>query len=110
MSRKPSLRGFAGRPEPPTTTARTVTRNFNLRYAPTSIVVSGNLLTWNYTVDLVGNPTAISQTQPAAVSRTYGYQDWQYYLTSGAGPWSGPLSWTYDKIGNRLTETRGSRA
>ena len=28
-----------------------------------------------------------------------------YFLTSGDGPW-GELSWNYDKIGNRLSETR----
>ncbi|MDX1998419.1 MAG: hypothetical protein SF066_11940 [Thermoanaerobaculia bacterium] len=81
------------------------TRSFDGRYVPTSIVASGNRLTWNYTTDNVGNPTAITQTQPAAESRTYGYQDHQYFLTTGNGPW-GNLSWTYDRIGNRLTETR----
>jgi RHS repeat-associated protein len=92
----------------PTTTARTVTRDYDLRYAPTAITVSGSQLTWSYTVDAAGNPTAIQQTQPAAVSRSYGYQDTQYFLTSASGPWNGPLSWSYDKIGNRLTETRDS--
>ena len=38
-------------------------------------------------------------------TRTYTYQDHQYFLTSGDGPW-GSLEWTYDRIGNRLTETR----
>ncbi|MDX1996402.1 MAG: hypothetical protein SF066_01680 [Thermoanaerobaculia bacterium] len=84
------------------------TRSFDGRYLPTAIQASGNRLTWNYTTDDVGNPTAITQTQPAAESRTYGYQDFQYFLTSGVGPWPGPLSWTYDRIGNRLTETRGA--
>jgi len=39
------------------------------------------------------------------VVRSYTYQDTQFYLTSASGPW-GDLSWTYDGIGNRLTETR----
>src|SRR5829696_8817360 len=43
----------------------------------------------------------------ATNNRTYGYQDHHYFLTQGNGPW-GPWSWTYDKIGNRLTETRGA--
>jgi RHS repeat-associated protein len=90
----------------PTTTSRTVTRDYDLRYAPTAITVSGSQLTWSYTVDGAGNPTAISQTQPSSVSRTYGYQDVQYFLTSASGPWNGPLSWSYDRIGNRLSETR----
>ena len=38
------------------------------------------------------------------VTKSYGYQDFDYFLTSAAGPW-GSQSWTYDKIGNRLTET-----
>lgn len=36
---------------------------------------------------------------------TYGYQDIDYFLTSATGPW-GDLAWTYDRIGNRLGETR----
>ncbi|MGB6363233.1 MAG: RHS repeat-associated core domain-containing protein [Thermoanaerobaculia bacterium] len=36
---------------------------------------------------------------------TYTYQDYQYFLETASGPW-GNLSWTYDKIGNRLTEER----
>ena len=31
--------------------------------------------------------------------------DYQYYLTQGDGPW-GDLAWTYDLLGNRLSETR----
>ena len=38
----------------------------------------------------------------------FGYQDFQYFLTQGDGPW-GDLSWTYDKIGNRITETRDGK-
>ena len=36
---------------------------------------------------------------------TYIYQDYQYFLEMASGPW-GELSWTYDKIGNRLSEER----
>jgi RHS repeat-associated protein len=39
----------------------------------------------------------------------YGYQDYQYFLTSGDGPW-GTLEWTYDTIGNRLSESRDGAA
>jgi RHS repeat-associated protein len=42
-----------------------------------------------------------------ANNRSYGYQDNVYFLTQGNGPW-GLRSWTYDRIGNRLTETRGA--
>ncbi len=38
-------------------------------------------------------------------SFSYQYQDHHYFLTQGTGPW-GTLDYTYDKIGNRLTETR----
>ncbi len=38
------------------------------------------------------------------MTRSYGYQDVDYFLTSADGPW-GSQSWTYDRIGNRLTET-----
>jgi hypothetical protein len=47
--------------------------------------------------DLVGSP-----------DRSYAYQPHQYFLTDAAGPWPGPLEWTYDRIGNRLTEDRNS--
>ena len=61
--------------------------------------------------------TQQQRTLPAPTeTRGYGYQDWQYYLTCGSGPWGGtacspsptgnPLQWTYDKIGNRATEVR----
>lgn len=83
----------------------TETHAFNNRYLPTSISVP-SLLSWSYTTDAVGNPTAITDTLNSANNRTYGYQNPQYFLTTGNGPW-GTRSWTYDKIGNRLTETRG---
>ncbi|MFN7964057.1 MAG: RHS domain-containing protein [Thermoanaerobaculia bacterium] len=40
-------------------------------------------------------------------NRAFTYQDIQYFLASAAGPWPGPLAWTFDKIGNRLSETSG---
>jgi len=42
---------------------------------------------------------------PVVDTRDYTYQDVQYFLTGGDGPW-GSLAWSYDRIGNRLTETR----
>ncbi|NJL29040.1 MAG: hypothetical protein HC897_14700, partial [Thermoanaerobaculia bacterium] len=84
------------------------THAYDPRYFPDRITVSGGgpRLDWDYTLDKVGNPTLIADLLTPAQSRTYGYQDFQYYLTLGNGPW-GNLSWTYDRIGNRLTETRG---
>ena len=63
------------------------------------------LLRWNYATDAEGNITAITNPNDAADSRSFGYQDVQYFLTTGNGPW-GNLSWSYDQIGNRLSETR----
>lgn len=81
----------------------TETHGYSTRYLPTSISVP-SLLSWSYTTDNVGNPTAIADTLNSANNRTYAYQDSQYFLATGNGPW-GNRSWTYDKIGNRLTET-----
>jgi YD repeat-containing protein len=78
----------------------TETHTFDQRYYPTTIS-AGTLLNWTYTTDAVGNITTI------APGRTYTYQDVQYFLTNGNGPW-GPRAWTYDSIGNRLTENRGT--
>jgi len=57
-----------------------------------------------------GSPTSISGTIAAigavsgnvAYSASFAYQDPQYFLTQGNGPW-GNRTWTYDKTGNRLT-------
>jgi YD repeat-containing protein len=42
---------------------------------------------------------------PPLSTRTYGYQAPQYFLILADGPW-GTLDWTYDRIGNRLSEMR----
>jgi RHS repeat-associated protein len=78
----------------------TETHAFDQRYHPTAISV-GTLLSLTYSTDAVGNITAI------APGRAFSYQDFQYFLTVGTGPW-GTRAWSYDSIGNRLTETRGS--
>jgi YD repeat-containing protein len=93
-------------------------RAHDQRYYPDRIrVLNGAtpVLDWDYTVDAVGNPVRIDETggpgslHQAAVPRIYGYQDQQYYLTQGDGPW-GALDWTYDRIGNRLSEQRDGGA
>jgi RHS repeat-associated protein len=83
----------------------TESHSFDQRFYPMAITVgtSGNpnlLPNWNYTTDAVGNIKAIG-------SQVYGYQDDQYFLTSATGPW-GSRVWTYDSIGDRLREDRGS--
>ena len=77
-------------------------RAFDARYFPEGITVPGRL-DWAYTMDSMGNVTAIGDNLNAANDRTYGYQDYHYFLATGNGPW-GARGWTYDKIGNRLTE------
>ncbi len=74
--------------------------------SPLSIQVAGTstLLEWQYTTDPVGNITLIDNLQ-SAQDRVFAYRDFQYFLTQGNGPW-GTRSWSYDKIGNRLSETR----
>jgi len=78
---------------------------FDARYFPSAVSVSGpTTLNWTYSVDSVGNITQISD---GSAPRTYSYVDNLYFLKQGDGPW-GPRSWTYDRIGNRLSEMRGA--
>jgi RHS repeat-associated protein len=85
-------------------------RTYDTRYFPSQIKVIDNashtLMSWTYGEDPVGNITGISDNLNAANNRTFQYQDLLYYLTTGSGPW-GSRSWTYDRIGDRLTEARG---
>jgi RHS repeat-associated protein len=53
----------------------------------------------------VGNVTSIADDLAPSASRSFTYQDQQYFLTQATGPWE-TLLWTYDKIGDRLTETQ----
>ena len=86
------------------------TRDYDDRYYPDRIQLGpsatpGSVLDWDYATDDVGNISDIIDA--AGPNRSYGYQDHQYFLTSATGPWTGALSWTYDTIGNRLSEQRG---
>ncbi len=81
----------------------TETRTYTTRYFPWTIEVPDRLR-WTYETDAVGNIAAIMDNVDPATSQTYSYQDYQYYLTGGVGP-LGDLSWSYDKTGNRLSET-----
>jgi RHS repeat-associated protein len=76
-------------------------RAFDGRYAPERITVS-SLLDWDYSTDAVGNPTAVTDLLDPAGTRSYSYQDVQYFLAGANGPW-GSEGWSYDRIGNRLT-------
>jgi RHS repeat-associated protein len=71
-------------------------------------IQAGTLMDWDYTLDGIGNPTAISGTiNGVAFAPTFSYQDSLYFLTQTDGPW-GNRTWTYDKIGNRSSFARTS--
>ena len=81
------------------------TRGFDGQYQPTAIT-AGSLLDWSYETDGVGNVLSITDELPGGDPvRSFAYQGPQYFLTGGTGPW-GALAWTYDRIGNRITEDR----
>jgi RHS repeat-associated protein len=48
---------------------------------------------------------AIDPSLGMADTIIFDYEDFDYFLEQADGPW-GDRSWTYDSIGNRLTETR----
>jgi RHS repeat-associated protein len=78
-------------------------RGYTSRYLPQSIQVPGRL-EQTYSTDAVGNILGIERPVGTVQwSSAFGYQDPQYFLTQGTGPW-GHLEWTYDRIGNRLSE------
>jgi len=79
-------------------------RGFDPRYHPASIQVPGRF-EWTYSTDGVGNVLEITDALHPLGSRSFAYQDHQYFLTRADGPW-GSLDWTYDRIANRMTETR----
>jgi RHS repeat-associated protein len=81
-------------------------RSFDDRYFPTRIAVPGTL-DRHYTTDGVGNVTGIDIVFGTTVHLTsYDYLDFTYFLTAAGGPW-GTMSWSYDRIGNRLGESIG---
>ena len=79
-------------------------RGATSRYFPSTLAVAGRL-DWTYTTDAMGNVTAIADNLNPSGSRTFAYQDVAYFLTQGDGPW-GTRSWTYDRVGHRLTAVR----
>ncbi len=88
---------------------QTETRSFDFAYRPSGVLLAGGSprLDWDYTTDKEGNVLAVADVLTPSASRSFTYQDVQYFLTGGTGPW-GSLAWSYDRIGNRLTETRDS--
>lgn len=61
---------------------------------------------WSYTTDPVGNPLTISSSLVPAQSRDYEYEPYSYFLERDQGYWLN--TFVYDKIGNRVSEIRGS--
>jgi RHS repeat-associated protein len=79
-------------------------RSFDPRYFPSRIKVPGRL-DQLYSTDRVGNILSLNRAVGAdRFFSTFVYQDPQYFLTEGNGPW-GRRAWSYDRIGNRLSET-----
>ncbi|MGD2071848.1 MAG: RHS domain-containing protein, partial [Gemmatimonadota bacterium] len=77
--------------------------------SPGSVTFSADgtiTLTDGFSVGSGAHFEAGSGALPEISHRSYTYQDVQYFLTGASGPWPEALSWTYDQIGNRLTETR----
>ncbi|HEX9940533.1 MAG TPA: RHS repeat-associated core domain-containing protein [Thermoanaerobaculia bacterium] len=78
-------------------------RSFDPRYFPSRIEVPGRL-DQLYSTDRVGNVLSLNRAVGAdRFFSTFVYQDPQYFLTEGNGPW-GRRAWSYDRIGNRLSE------
>ncbi len=79
------------------------------RFSGQSITGTGSpLLNHSYGYDANGNILAISDALDPTHNKTYGY-DLLNRLTSATGPWGtgaaqAALSYTYDGVGNRLTE------
>ena len=85
---------------PPTTE----TRSHDFRYTPTGIALSGGQFAWTYATDANGNVLSISDGTGGGHGRSFGYQEWQQYLTTATGPW-GFRYWSYDRIGNRTRQS-----
>lgn len=83
----------------------TVTYDNRYQFDGQTVGSGPQLLSHDYSHDANGNVTAISDLLNSAKNKTYGY-DVLDRLSSATGPWpsSGSLSYTYDPVGNRLTE------
>jgi RHS repeat-associated protein len=81
------------------------TIGYDNQYRITGITV-GTVMKLTYADDANGNITGITNNLDATKNKSFGY-DALDRLTSGTGSW-GSLSWTYDGVGNRLTENSNS--
>lgn len=85
--------------------ATTITYDNQYQFDGQTVGSGPQLLSHEYSHDANGNVTAIADLLDSARDKTYGY-DALDRLTSTTGPWpsAGSLSYTYDPVGNRLTE------
>jgi RHS repeat-associated protein len=79
---------------------RTVTYDQQYRI---SRVQTGGVLDLAYGFDNNGNILSLTNNLDTSKNKTYGY-DALDRLQGATGPW-GSLGWTYDKVGNRLSQT-----
>jgi len=78
-----------------------LTITYDQQYRIASIVTAG-IQNLSYVYDATSNITGITNNLDNTKNKTYSY-DALNRLTGGTGPW-GSLVWTYDPIGNRLTQ------
>jgi len=81
------------------------TIGYDNQYRPTG-VTTGTVQNLSYGYDANWNITGITNTLDNTKNKTYSY-DALNRLAGGTGPW-GNLSWTYDPVGNRLTQVDGA--
>jgi len=86
--------------------------SFDQSYLPTNIAdaLSGtNLQNLTYAYDKANNVTSITDAVNAANTQTLGYDVINRLINAASGPGGyGSFAWTYDKVGNRLTQTSGT--
>ncbi len=83
-----------------------VSRSYDLAYQLTAIHES-NILALDYSRDVVGRITAIGNNLDVSRDQGFGY-DANDRLTEADGIY-GAISYTYDKVGNRLTRSLGEQ-
>ncbi|HEX8251869.1 MAG TPA: RHS repeat-associated core domain-containing protein [Thermoanaerobaculia bacterium] len=91
---------------------RRATYDSRYRIAGLDVIADGApLASYRYASDAVGNVTAITDALDPRYSRAFGYDDLNRLTssTTGSALW-GSATWTYDPMGNRLTETVAQRA
>ncbi len=83
-----------------------LTQSFDLLFRP-SAISAADLVDYAYETDPAGNITAIADTLDPARSRSFAYDDLNR-LTGASGIF-GAVGYTYDKVGNRLTQTENGQ-